>query len=555
MPALRAACAGPGCPRLTVRRVPSARQHSFASQINAQHAARLRGPPTVATLAHSNGDQRPSASAIQQLEPAVASTSPPDVAIEPVEAAAAQIDEQDSILVSEDQDQVAAGPFGGGERQPLLVVFSGGTAFNGVAGPLRDLSTRVAHVLPVSDDGGSTAEIVRVLGGPAVGDIRSRCLRLADESDEESRAVKALLAHRLPSSSPAAAKEEWYQIVEGDHALWEGVSEPYKHTIRAFLVHFHVNILRHSSERFNFRNGSVGNFFFAGARTFFRSLEAAIFLFSRVSRIPEGSEVMPSILTEDRITLGAELEDPSASGPTTILRGQNQISHPSATVGPDGPEAVSKTATDGPLPGKIRRILYLSSEGTDREHEVFPKANPRVLQRIKEADAIIYGMGSLHTSICPSLILRGVGEEIAAREGVPKIMVLNGGPDRESTYSGTLGAPVEMTAADIVDALICAMNRRNATKGATDHAPSKYVTCVVVPRGGGIRVDVDRLAAMGVRRVLEADAEPVGEGKVHYDPDSLVDAIRVAIEEGVDDEAAGSGDGDARGGNGQARGS
>ena len=52
-------------------------------------------------------------------------------------------------------------------------------------GHLRALTHRVAYVLPVSDDGGSTAEIVRVLGGPAVGDIRSRCLRLADESDEE----------------------------------------------------------------------------------------------------------------------------------------------------------------------------------------------------------------------------------------------------------------------------------------------------------------------------------------------------------------------------------
>lgn len=46
--------------------------------------------------------------------------------------------------------------------------------------------------------------------------------------------------------------------VEGQHALWGGMSDPYKHTIRAFLVHFHSAILRHSSERFNFRNGSVG---------------------------------------------------------------------------------------------------------------------------------------------------------------------------------------------------------------------------------------------------------------------------------------------------------
>jgi 2-phospho-L-lactate transferase CofD len=57
------------------------------------------------------------------------------------------------------------------------------------AGHLKDFTTRVAHVLPVSDDGGSTAEIVRVLGGPAVGDIRSRCLRLADDSDGEVRGL------------------------------------------------------------------------------------------------------------------------------------------------------------------------------------------------------------------------------------------------------------------------------------------------------------------------------------------------------------------------------
>ena len=153
---------------------------------------------------------------------------------------------------------------------PLLVVFSGGTAFNSVAGHVRHLTTRVAYVLPVSDDGGSTAEIVRVLGGPAVGDIRSRCLRLADDSDEEARAVRRLLAYRLSGHSGKEAKAEWYQIVEGEHPLWEvgaagrftveegklggwmrlllspslqGVSEPLKHTPvhLAYPGHSHVS--------------------------------------------------------------------------------------------------------------------------------------------------------------------------------------------------------------------------------------------------------------------------------------------------------------------------
>jgi 2-phospho-L-lactate transferase/gluconeogenesis factor (CofD/UPF0052 family) len=41
-----------------------------------------------------------------------------------------------------------------------------------------------------------------------------------------------------------------------------------------------------------------------------------------------------------------------------------------------------------------------------REHEVFPPPNPRLLSQLDAADALIYGMGSLYTSICPSLVLQ-----------------------------------------------------------------------------------------------------------------------------------------------------
>ncbi|EPS57406.1 hypothetical protein M569_17412, partial [Genlisea aurea] len=130
--------------------------------------------------------------------------------------------------------------------RPSLLVFSGGTAFNGVVEELKKLTTRVAHVLPVSDDGGSTAEIVRVLGGPAVGDIRSRCLRLSDQSTNEALAVRSLLGHRLPLDAKMA-KSEWYDIVEGNHSLWIGVSKPYRETIRAFLAYFQAQV---SSSRY-----------------------------------------------------------------------------------------------------------------------------------------------------------------------------------------------------------------------------------------------------------------------------------------------------------------
>ena len=51
-----------------------------------------------------------------------------------------------------------------------------------------------------------------LLGGPAVGDIRSRCLRLSDQSSAEALAVRRLLGHRLPLDAQLA-KSEWYVLI------------------------------------------------------------------------------------------------------------------------------------------------------------------------------------------------------------------------------------------------------------------------------------------------------------------------------------------------------
>ena len=65
---------------------------------------------------------------------------------------------------------------------------------------------------------------------------------------------------------------------------------------------------------------------------------------------------------------------------------------------------VNKDGLGIPLPAPIRRVLYLGSLQTSQMEEVMP-ANPSVLAQLQAADAVVYGIGSLYTSICPSLIL------------------------------------------------------------------------------------------------------------------------------------------------------
>jgi hypothetical protein len=53
-----------------------------------------------------------------------------------------------------------------GELFLSFVVISGGTGGNAICAAFGN---ECHHVLPVSDDGGSSSEIIRVLGGPSIG--------------------------------------------------------------------------------------------------------------------------------------------------------------------------------------------------------------------------------------------------------------------------------------------------------------------------------------------------------------------------------------------------
>ncbi|SNX82977.1 uncharacterized protein MEPE_01683 [Melanopsichium pennsylvanicum] len=227
-----------------------------------------------------------------------------------------------------------------------ILVISGGSGYNDLVGA-TPLAT---YVMPISDNGGSSSEIIRVLGGPSIGDLRSRLNRLiptpsrhsptitfsqvssaaafAKSPPQSNEAIHNLLSYRLPSQgSLKEIKQEWMDILEGRHPLWQGIEPERKEVIRGFLVHFESEVLRRAHRRFNFRGGSIGNFFLAAAQMFFRSIQSAIFLFSATTQINSGSgivggKVLPVINTNHTATIAAELEDGE------ILVGQCEISHP-----------------------------------------------------------------------------------------------------------------------------------------------------------------------------------------------------------------------------------
>lgn len=341
------------------------------------------------------------------------------------------------------------------QDQPSFVVFSGGSACNFIASAFQSITPSVCYVLGVSDNGGSTSELLRVLGGPSIGDLRSRLTRLinVDGHDSEERvAIKELFSYRLASvGDDNTIRDDWSMIVEGRHRLWERISIEKKETIRGFLVLFNFEILKRAHKHFNFRNGSIGNFFLTGARLFFGSLEAAIFLFSSITAIREPTYVLPVINTNHTAAIAALLED----GHT--LRGQCEISHPgqpqahrksmnpidafSKLALPTSPQIsnneepllngnlVFSKCTEEKLSAAIARIYYMNEYG----QEIYPLPNPKILDHLTNRTDLVYSIGSLYTSILPNLILRKVGHAIAHSPSLRhKILILNGTTDRET---------------------------------------------------------------------------------------------------------------------------
>lgn len=417
--------------------------------------------------------------------------------------------------------------------------------------------------------------------------------------NSERAAIKSLFNHRLHPDS-IAAQNEWLSIVDGTASLWNTVTPAKKELIRSFFNLLNLEILKRArppTSSFDYASASVGNLFLTGARLFSGSFESAIYLLGSICGVPSDLvRVIPAINSNFSHHISASLED------GTIIVGQNDISHPSGTpnVAPGQPRRASLLLADGAeeeeslasdharseedhlpgslpslrhknivfsktenqeLPFRISRIWYINPYG----QEIRPPANPRVLEALQDSQAIIYSIGSLYTSLIPSIVLRGVGKAIVSSPARHKILILNGSIDRET------GPPSNpFTAVDFVEAIVRAgeesrgrgihgfrsscieaaaiatplpsivepSNRKSVSSPATTITGLPYTTYVThilhLEGPDAPKVDRQRLSAMGIetlrlygRKMVSLNDQSV-QG-TRYDATALVQALEVVL--------------------------
>ncbi|GLU22877.1 hypothetical protein SLE2022_389180 [Rubroshorea leprosula] len=143
---------------------------------------------------------------------------------------------------------------------------------------------------------------------------------------------------------------------------------------------------------------------------------------------------------------------------------------------------------------RIKRVLYMSSGGRNLLHEVLPSANPAVLDQLRNVDCIMYAMGSLFSSVCPSLVLLGIGNIISSRS-CSKVLLLNGKHDGETSGFS-----------------------------ASEHSKSLY-HAILVPKDSEIPIDVQCLPVQRISDLLLVISIHDPKVGIIFDPEALINAL------------------------------
>ncbi|MGI3163543.1 GAK system CofD-like protein [Pseudooceanicola sp. 200-1SW] len=345
---------------------------------------------------------------------------------------------------------------------PRILFFSGGSALNGISRQLKRYTFNSMHLITPFDSGGSSQELRRAFDMPAVGDLRSRLMALADETVLGQPDIYALFSYRLDrQGDQAALRAELERMRAGRHPLMTAVARPMRQLIQGHLGQF----LEAAPPGFDYRNASIGNLILAGGYLANdRALEPVLFL---MSKMVDARGTLRAVV-DDTLHLGAELAD----GRRVI--GQREIS---------GKEVA-------PLPAPIRRC-FLAQDGAELPpgQVKLPKRNRRL---IEEADVICYPPGSLYSSVIANLLPRGVGRAIARRRG-PKI------------YLPSLGQDPEAQGHDLADQVAALLAPMQADAGTAAAAPSDLISHVICDSG----TDAAACAAVTTRHGIPCHRLPL----------------------------------------------
>jgi 2-phospho-L-lactate transferase/gluconeogenesis factor (CofD/UPF0052 family) len=340
----------------------------------------------------------------------------------------------------------AAAPGASPHDRPRLqvVLFSGGRGSRALAQQLVS-SPRVDVTLVINgyDDGASTGEVRRFLGdclGPS--DFRKNASRVAAELGASPDLI-TLVDYRLPvGCDTPMARQALAALTRppddasgaaADLSRLAGGSPPDTiATIAARLDAFLAEMDR-TGRPFDFSDCAVGNLVFAGCflRTG-RRFNDAVDDYCALLGVPPGHL--------ENVTDGTNAYLVAIDANGALLASEADI-----VSTRQGDRIREIYLIDRLLDARDPAIAGLDADALRSllaRHAARVDLNPRVVDRVRAADLIIYAPGTQHSSLFPSYLTPGLSEIIAANLHAIKLLVTNIQPDAEI---------VDVSAVDLID--------------------------------------------------------------------------------------------------------
>ena len=353
------------------------------------------------------------------------------------------------------------------ELGPRITVLSGGTAFNAAARALKRYTQHTTHLLTPFDSGGSSAILRTAFDMPAVGDLRSRLMALADESLAGHQAVVKLFSTRIPLNAPDRMIEVLLRgLKNGSDKLIRQIDEPLQSSVNRLLSRF----FERAPASFDYRGASLGNLVMTGAYLdHHKRLDPTAALFSRLIK----SQGVARVSVDANLHLAAQL----ANG--KVVLGQHRLT---------GKEVA---AIQSPI-----QELFIN-RGLDRELRAPVAIKRKTRTHVVESDLIVFAQGSFYSSLLANLLPTGMGSAIAETR-TPKVWIPNLGEDPEQ-----VGLSFEAS----LDRLVTTL--RMDAFGAE---PRDVLTHIVVNPNARYQgaIPLERMTQLGIEPVYVSDTDGPG---------------------------------------------
>ena len=302
-----------------------------------------------------------------------------------------------------------------------VVLFSGGRG-SGVLSRLlaSNPSIRLTVAINGYDDGASTGEVRRFLGdslGPS--DFRKNASHLARTLGTCGGALLELLDRRLPAGADASTV---HTLIAGAQA--DGTSRAVVDRLRRFQEELETG------RPFNFNDCSVGNLVFAGAflaqgRDFNRAVDDYCGLVGLpvglIENVTDGTNAFLVAIDRDDRVLAQEADIVDAK-----LRNRIRDIY-----------LIDRPLSGGDLDELQGTAPALAAALLERRTPAIA-LNPRLGDRIAEADLIVYAPGTQHSSLFPSYLTPGLSTAIARNVRAIKLFITNIQADAEITGSSAV---------------------------------------------------------------------------------------------------------------------